>query len=99
MNNQSTHLTILTKNSLFSFLGIVKAELVEDMDDIEMDGSDIKVNGKRIIAIVKHDPREGQPFLKQYETSGEALKSYEDAITTSLDRGWSVVYRGLPMHG
>ncbi|NOT63677.1 MAG: hypothetical protein HOP19_25980 [Acidobacteria bacterium] len=99
MNNQSTHLTILTKNSLFSFLGIVKAELVEDMDDIEFEGSEVKVNGKHIIAIVKHDPREGQPFLKQYDTSGEALKSYEDAITTSLDRGWSVVYRGLPMYG
>jgi hypothetical protein len=99
MNNNSTHLTILTKNSLFSFLGLVKAELVQDEDDLEFDGNEIKVNGKRIIAIVKHDPREGQPFLKQFDTSVEALKSYEDAITTSLDRGWSVVYRGLPMHG
>ena len=99
MNNNSTHLTIMTKNSLFSFLGLVKAELVQDEEDIEIDGGDIRINGKRIIAIVKHDPREGQPFLKQYETSGEAMRNYEDAISTSLDRGWSVVYRGLPMFG
>ncbi|MGH9802399.1 MAG: hypothetical protein ACRD82_18700 [Blastocatellia bacterium] len=83
-----TYLTILTKNDLFSFLGLVRAEMV-DADGMS----------KPMTAIIKHDPREGQPILKQFHTGVEALHSYEDAISTSLDRGWSVVYRGLPLEG
>ncbi|MFN0107938.1 MAG: hypothetical protein ACKVZH_03720 [Blastocatellia bacterium] len=83
-----TYLTILTKNDLFSFLGLVRAESV-----------DSEGMTKPMTAIIKHDPREGQPILKQFQTGVEALRNYEDAISTSLDRGWSVVYRGLPLEG
>lgn len=87
-NNSSTLLTILTKNSLFSFLGLVRAEVVEAGEQT-----------KPLTAIIKLDPREGQPFLKQYDTKVEALRNYEDAISTSVQRGWSVVYRGHPLRG
>ena len=83
-----TFLTILTKNDIFSFLGLVRAEMV-DADGLT----------KPMTAIIKHDPREGQPILKQFQTGGEALRNYEDAISTSLERGWSVVYKGLPLEG
>jgi hypothetical protein len=83
-----TYLTILTKNSIFSFLGLVRAETM---------GTDI--NSRPISAVVKHDPREGQPFLKQFNTSSEAIRKYEEAIRTSIDRGWSVVYQGTPLFG
>lgn len=78
----------MTKNSLFSFLGLVRAELVETDEQT-----------KPLTAIIKLDPREGQPFLKQFETKVEALRSYEAAISTSVERGWSVVYRGQPLRG
>jgi hypothetical protein len=84
----TTCVTILTKHSLFSFLGLVRAELVES--DAE---------AKPFTAIVKLDPREGQPLLKQFNTNREAVRSYEDALSTSLERGWSVVYRGQPLQG
>lgn len=87
-NTSSTLLTILTKNSLFSFLGLVRAEVVEADEQT-----------KPLTAIIKLDPREGQPFLKQYDTKIEAIRSYEDAINTSVNRGWSVVYRGQPLRG
>ncbi len=83
-----TFLTILTKNDIFSFLGLVRAEMV-DADGLT----------KPMTAIIKHDPREGQPILKQFQTGGEALRNYEDAISTSLERGWRVVYKGLPLEG
>jgi hypothetical protein len=83
-----THLTILTKNSIFSFLGLVRAELAEPEE-----------NPRAITAIVKLDPREGQPLLKQFETRREAAQSYEEALSTSIERGWSVVYRGQPLYG
>jgi hypothetical protein len=83
-----TYLTILTKNSIFSFLGLVRAEMVDS------DGK-----SKHFTAVVKLDPREGEPVLKEFQTSGEARRNYEDAISTSIDRGWSVVYRGLPLKG
>lgn len=83
-----TYLTIMTKNSLFSFLGLVRAEMV-DADD----------RTKPITAVVKLDPREGEPVLKQFERNSEAVRSYEEAITTSLERGWSIVYRGEPLRG
>jgi hypothetical protein len=89
MNDKpTTYLTILTKNSIFSFLGLVRAEMV-----------DLNANTKPVTAVVKLDPREGEPLLKQYETRGEALRNYEEAISTSIDRGWSIVYRGRPMFG
>lgn len=86
--NSSTILTILTKNSLFSFLGLVRAEVVESDDQI-----------KPLTAIIKLDPREGQPLLKQYETKHEAMRKYDDAINTSIKRGWSIVYSGQPLRG
>ena len=87
-DNAVTNLTILTKNSIFSFLGLVRAETV-----------DSDANLKPISAVVKHDPREGQPLLKQFDTRSEAIRRYEEAINTSIERGWSVVYRGTPLFG
>lgn len=86
--NSTTFLTILTKHNIFSFLGLVRAEIVEPDQE-----------SRSVAAIIKLDPREGEPLLKQFETRGEALRSYEAAFTTSLERGWSVVYRGEPLHG
>lgn len=87
-SHSTTCITILTKHSLFSFLGLVRAELVESDDET-----------RSFTAIVKLDPREGQPLLKQFSSNREALRSYEDALSTSLERGWSVVYRGQPLQG
>ena len=86
--NSATYLTILTKHSIFSFLGLVRAEMV-----------DTDANTTPIAAVVKHDPREGQPLLKQFNTRNEAIRSYEEAIKTSIERGWSIVYRGRPLFG
>lgn len=85
----TTYLTILTKNTMFSFLGLVRAEELVDTDS----------RTKPFTAVVKLDPREGQPILKQFETRSEAARNYEDAINTSVKRGWSVVYRGAPLFG
>jgi hypothetical protein len=85
---KTTYLTILTKNNFFSFLGLMRAEMV-DSDGL----------ANQVTAVVKLDPREGQPFLKQFDTQHEAVRSYEEAIHTSIERGWSVVYRGQPMFG
>jgi hypothetical protein len=87
-NYSATCVTILTKHSLFSFLGLVQAALVES-----------EAETKPFMAIVKLDPREGQPLLKQFSSSREAIRSYEEALSTSLERGWSVVYRGRPLQG
>jgi hypothetical protein len=91
----NTQLTILQKNGLFSFLGLIKAQQLklDEMEDF------LEPEERPKIAVVKLDPREGQPMLKQFETSREALSKYEDAITTSLERGWNVVYRGIPLRG
>jgi hypothetical protein len=83
-----THLTILTKNDLFTFLGLIRGQLIELGESL-----------KPVTAVVKHDPREGEPWLKQFETGSEAIRSYEGAILTSVERGWSVVYRGMPLFG
>ena len=83
-----TYLTILTKNSIFSFLGLVRAEVVES------DGQ-----SRQLTAVVKLDPREGEPILKEFQTGGEARRNYEEAVSTSIERGWSVVYSGLPLRG
>ncbi len=91
----NTQLTILQKNGLFSFLGLIKAQQLklDELDDF------LESEEPPKIAVVKLDPREGQPMLKQFETSREALSKYEDAISTSLERGWNVVYRGIPLRG
>jgi hypothetical protein len=88
-DKQTTYLTILTKNSMYSFLGLLRAETAVDPDG----------KSKPIAAVVKLDPREGQPILKQFETRIEAVRNYEEAINTSVERGWSVVYRGTPLFG
>jgi len=87
-DNAATYLTILTKNSIFSFLGLVRAEMV-----------DSDTSSRPVSAVVKHDPREGEPLLKHFDTRSEAIRRYEEAITTSIERGWTVVYRGTPMFG
>ena len=91
----NTQLTILQKNGLFSFLGLIKAQQLK-LDELE---DFLEPEERPKIAVVKLDPREGQPMLKQFETSREALSKYEDAISTSLERGWNVVYRGIPLRG
>ena len=91
----TTQLTILQKNGLFSFLGLIKAQQLK-LDELE---DFLEPEERPKIAVVKLDPREGQPMLKQFETSREALSKYEDAISTSLERGWNVVYRGIPLRG
>lgn len=85
-----TYLTIMTKHNLFSFLGLVGLE-ANDIEGVEI--------ANPISAVVKLDPREGQPILREYSTRGEAVRQYQAAVTTSLERGWSVVYRGRPLLG
>ncbi len=87
-DRNKTYLTIMTKNSMFTFLGLVSAQLLEDEGD-----------NKPITAVVKHDPREGQPFFKEYDKSSEAIRNYEEAISTSVERGWNVIFRGTPNYG
>ncbi|HEX4945094.1 MAG TPA: hypothetical protein VFZ34_00335 [Blastocatellia bacterium] len=91
----TTQLTILQKNGLFSFLGLIKAQQLnlDELKDFQ------ESNARPMMAVVKLDPREGQPLLKQFETTREALSKYEDAISTSLERGWAIVYRGIPLRG
>ena len=91
----TTQLTILQKNGLFSFLGLIQAQQLQLNELEEFQTSEPRPT----TAVVKLDPREGQPLLKQFETRREALSKYEDAISTSLERGWSVVYRGIPLRG
>ena len=88
----TTQLTILQKNGMFSFLGLIKAQELKLDETFDPDP-------RPTIAVVKLDPREGQPMLKQFETGREALSKYEDAISTSLERGWDIVYRGIPLQG
>lgn len=83
-----TYLTILIKSDIFTFLGLVRAEMV-----------DADANAKTITAVIKHDPREGEPVMKQFDTGLAAIRSYEEAIDTSISRGWNVVYRGAPLIG
>jgi len=84
----TTQLTILTKNDLFSLLALVHAQMLDPSED-----------AKPVTAVIKLDPREDAPLLKEFDTSGEAIRNYESAINTSVDRGWSVVYRGMPLLG
>jgi len=90
MNDKpTTYLTILSKNTMFSFLALVRAEELVDTDG----------QTKPLTAVVKLDPREGQPIMKHFKTTSEAARNYEDAVNTSVERGWSVVYRGAPLFG
>ena len=84
----TTQLTILTKNDLFSFLGLVQAQLLDPGE-----------SAKPVTAVIKLDPREDAPLLKEFDTSSEAIRDYQSAINTSVERGWSVVYRGTPLLG
>ncbi len=88
----NTQLTILQKNGMFSFLGLIKAHQLKLEFSLEEEM-------KQTIAVVKLDPREGQPMLKQYDTNREAVTNYNGAINTSVERGWEVVYRGIPLYG
>lgn len=88
----TTQLTILQKNGMFSFLGLIKAHQLK-LDALP------EADLQQTSAVVKLDPREGQPILKQFDTNREAINKYQDAITTSIERGWEVVFRGTPLHG
>lgn len=85
----STHLTLLSKNDMFSFLGVVQTEADEE-DDFDFEPMN---------AVIKLDPRDSQPFVKEFETHREAVRSYRKAVDTSIERGWRVIYRGQPMFG
>ena len=87
----STYLTIMSKNDLFSFLGLVGLEMVDSDNEGEQTTP--------ITAVVKLDPREGKPIMREYPTRSEAVRQYREAITTSESRGWLVVYRGQPIWG
>ncbi|HYE73468.1 MAG TPA: hypothetical protein VEF04_09055 [Blastocatellia bacterium] len=88
----TTQLTILQKNGMFSFLGLIQAQQIDVTDEEDF-------TFEKMIAVVKLDPREGKPFLKQFESSIEAFTNYEKAINTSLERGWQIAYRGAPLQG
>jgi hypothetical protein len=85
----TTYLTILSKNTMFSFLGLAPGEELVDTDG----------QTKPSTAVVKLDPREGQPIMKHFKTTSEAARSYHEAVNTSIERGWSIVYRGAPLFG
>ena len=90
MNDKpTTYLTILTKNTMYSFLALVRAEELVDTDG----------RTKPFTAVVKMDPREGQPIMKHFKTTSDAARSYKDAVNTSIERGWTVVYQGAPLFG
>lgn len=82
------HSTILTKHDLFSYLGLVEAEIAEP--DAE---------SAFVTAVVKLDPREGTPFVKQFASRNEALRAYREAVATSVEREWRIVYCGSPLYG
>lgn len=50
-------------------------------------------------AICKVDPREAFPALKVYDDPDLARKWFAKAIRTSVERGWRVLYDGLPLEG
>jgi hypothetical protein len=84
----ASYTTIMTKHSLFSFLGLVGTEMLD---------SDLP--NRPVMAVIKLDPREGQPVLREYPSRGEAIRHYHDAVATSIARGWQVIYRGRPLWG
>jgi hypothetical protein len=90
----ATYTTIMTKHSLFSFLGLVGTERTAKTEPMESD-----YEPRLISAVIKLDPREGQPVLREYPTRGEAIRHYHDAVATSVARGWEIIYRGRPLWG
>jgi hypothetical protein len=89
MNEKATtFLTIMSKNSMFSFLGLVGVEMIDSDEEV-----------KPVIAVIKLDPREGQPIMREYQTRNEAIRQYQEAISTSISRGWHIIYRGAPIWG
>jgi hypothetical protein len=78
----------MSKNSMFSFLGLLGLEMIDSDEEV-----------KPVIAVIKLDPREGQPIMREYPTRNEAIRHYQEAITTSIDRGWNIIYRGSPIWG
>ena len=93
-NESKTFVTILSKNGLFSFLGLIETD-VEEAPDREAEESEMA----QANAIVKLDPREEQAVVKQFSSRNGAIRAYQEAVSTSLDRGWSLVYRGNPLVG
>ncbi|MEP7273098.1 MAG: hypothetical protein ABI882_16485 [Acidobacteriota bacterium] len=83
-----TYLTILEKNGVFSFLGLVEAEYPDGDPDEAL-----------VTAVVKLDPREEQTIVKQFPERNDAIRSYEQAVKTSIDRAWKVIYQGVPIRG
>ncbi len=73
---------------MFSFLGLLGLEMIDSDEEV-----------KPVIAVIKLDPREGQPIMREYPTRNEAIRHYQEAITTSIDRGWNIIYRGSPIWG
>lgn len=84
----TTYLTIMAKNGMFSFLGLVGMEMVDA--DEEM---------RPVSAVIKLDPRDGQPVMREYPTRNEAIRHFNEAVDTSVARGWRILYRGHPLWG
>ena len=93
-NDKKTFVTILSKNGLFSFLGLIETDGEEAIDPEAEEQEMAQAN-----AIVKLDPREEHSVVKQFSTRSGAIRAYQEAVSTSLDRGWSLVYRGNPLAG
>jgi len=74
-NKATTYLTIMSKNSMFSFLGLVGVEMIDTEDEV-----------KPVIAVIKLDPREGQPIMREYPTRGEAIRQYRPGVAGHLPR-------------
>jgi len=95
-NDKKTFVTILSKNGLFSFLGLIETDVEETTDPFSEDSEKDVTQAN---AIVKLDPREENAVVKQFSSRNGAIRAYQEAITTSLDRGWALVYRGNPLEG
>ena len=84
----TTYLTIMTKNGMFSFLGLIGGEMVDPDDEL-----------RPVSAIIKLDPRESEPVMREYPTRHEAIRQFNEAVETSVSRGWRVIHRGQPKWG
>ena len=93
-NDKKPFVTILSKNGLFSFLGLIETDVEEAIDLDEEEQEMAQAN-----AIVKLDPREEHAVVKQFSSRTGAIRAYQEAVSTSLDRGWSLVYKGNPLAG
>ena len=43
--------------------------------------------------------KDGSGFVKQYDNERKMLTDYRNAINISVERGWEVVFKGIPMYG